>query len=71
MAQKSWEVIKIRYCDHVGHEVSVETEMIYPADHLPDMPRVVSHRCSDAKACNMVDKPSCAWCGTNPNHQPL
>jgi len=71
MAQKNWEVIKVRYCDHVGHEVSIETEVVYPADHLPDLPRVVAHRCSDAKVCNMMDKPSCAWCGTNPNYQPI
>jgi hypothetical protein len=71
MAQKNWEVIKVRYCDHVGHEVRFETEMVYPADQLPDPPRVVARRCSNAIECNMLDKPSCAWCGTNPNHQPL
>lgn len=71
MAEKSWEVIKIRYCDRVGHKVSIESEVILPADHLPDSPRVVAHRCSDAINCNLVEKPACAWCGTNPNHQPL
>ena len=71
MAEKDWEVMKVLYCDHVDHEVSIEVEVVYPSDYLPDMPRVVSHRCSDAKTCNMFDKPSCVWCGTNPNHQPL
>ena len=71
MTEKTWEVIKVRYCDHVGHEVSIETEVIHPSDYLPDMARVVAHRCSDAKICNMANKPGCAWCGTNPNHQPL
>jgi hypothetical protein len=71
MAEKDWEVMKVLYCDHVDHEVSIEAEVVYPSDFLPDMPRVVSHRCSDAKTCNMFDNPSCVWCGTNPNHQPL
>jgi len=71
MAEKKWEVIKIHYCDHVGHEVAFETEMIYPIDFLPDAPRISARRCSNAKECNMFDKPTCVWCGTNPNHEPM
>ena len=71
MAEKHWEVLKIRYCDHVGHEINIESEVVYPADYLPDAPRVVAHRCSNARECNMFDKPTCAWCGTNPNYQPM
>ncbi|MCX6066335.1 MAG: hypothetical protein NT121_11360 [Chloroflexi bacterium] len=71
MAEKKWEVTKIRYCDHVGHEVAFETEVIYPIDFLPDAPRVTARRCSNAKECNMFDRPTCVWCGTNPNHEPL
>lgn len=71
MALKVWEVTKIHYCDHVGHEVAFETEMIYPADSLPDAPRVASRRCSNAGECNQFDKPTCVWCGTNPDHAPL
>ncbi len=70
MAKKTWQVQKVRYCDHVGHEISIETEVIYPADQLPDPPRVVAHRCTDALACNAMDKATCVWCGTNPNHEP-
>jgi hypothetical protein len=71
MAVKTWEVTKIHYCDHVGHEVSFETEVVYPSDYLPDAPRVVARRCSNAKECNLFEKPTCVWCGTNPNHEPI
>jgi len=72
MAVRTWEVSKIEYCEHVGHEIALETEVIYPAEHLPEqLPRVVAHRCSNAIACNQLEKPVCIWCGTNPDHQPL
>lgn len=72
MAVRTWEVSKIKYCEYVGHEIALETEVVYPAEHLPEqLPRVVAHRCSNAIACNQLDKPVCIWCGTNPNHQPL
>lgn len=71
MAEKNWEVLKVRYCDHVGHEISIEAEVVHPADYLPDAPRVLAHRCSNARECNMYDKPVCAWCGTHPDHEPL
>jgi hypothetical protein len=67
MATKIWEVEKIYICEYTGREVAYEAEVVYPADHLPDSPRVVAHRCSHAKECNMGDKPNCAY-GTNPNH---
>jgi hypothetical protein len=70
MAEKAWEVTKVFYCDHVGQVVTIETEVVYPADVLPDAPRVVARRCSSAKECNLYDKPSCVWCGTNPNFEP-
>lgn len=72
MAIRTWEVSQIKYCEHVGHEIALETEVVYPAEHLPEqLPRVVAHRCSNAIACNQFDKPVCVWCGTNPDHQPL
>jgi hypothetical protein len=71
MAKKEWKVTKVKYCDHVGHEVALENEVVYPADHLPDQPaRVVARRCSNAMECNQFDKPVCTWCGTNPDHDP-
>lgn len=72
MTLKTWQVEKIQYCEHVGHEIALEAEMVYPAEHLPEQaPRVVAHRCSNALECNVLDKPACAYCGTNPNQNPV
>ena len=72
MAFRTWEINKITYCEHVGHEIALETELVYPAEHLPDQPaRVLARRCSNALACNCSDKPGCAWSGTNPDHHPI
>lgn len=71
MAQKKWKVSKIRYCEHVGHEIKLESLVVYPADQLPDqLPRVIANRCSNAVECNQIDKMVCAWCGTNPDVKP-
>ena len=71
MAQKKWKVSKIRYCEHVGHEIKLESLVVYPADQLPDqLPRVIANRCSNAVEWNKIDKMVCAWCGTNPNVKP-
>jgi hypothetical protein len=72
MAEKSWQVIKVRYCHHAGQEVNLEAEMIYPAEFLPDQqPRVNAHRCSHAFACNLDGRASCVWAGTNPTFDPF
>lgn len=72
MAEKKWYVSKVCYCEHVGHEISLETQVILPSEYLPEQaPRVIAHRCSDALECNRINKPACAWCGTNPNYRPL
>ncbi|MCL4824505.1 MAG: hypothetical protein KJZ57_09840 [Anaerolineales bacterium] len=72
MAYRAWQVEKIEYCENAGREVTLETEMAYPADHLPDQPpRVIAHRCSNAEVCNLLDKAACKWCGTNPDYSPL
>lgn len=72
MAYRTWQIEKIKYCEHVGHEIALEVEMLYPAEHLPDQPpRIVSHRCSNAVVCNQFDKATCKWCGTNPDHDPM
>jgi hypothetical protein len=71
MALRTWQVQKLKYCEHVGHEIALEVEVIYPAENLPEQaPRVLAHRCSNALECNLLDKPVCAWCGTNPDHKP-
>jgi hypothetical protein len=73
MAQRIWQVKKVKYCLHVGRDVALENEVVYPADHLPDQPpRVLAQRCSNAVECNMTfEKSVCAWCGTNPDHEPV
>lgn len=68
MAEKIWHVEKIKFCEHVGHEISIENELILPADHLPEQPpRIAARRCSCALECNMMEKPACYLCGTNPD----
>jgi hypothetical protein len=72
MAEKNWEPIKISFCHHLGKEVALEAELIYPAEFLPDQnPRVTAHRCSRAVDCNLDGKPSCIWAGTNPAFDPF
>lgn len=72
MAEKTWKIEKNKYCEHVGHQVQIENEVVYPAENLPDQPaRIVAHRCSNALECNLNDKASCALCGTNPDLDPV
>ncbi|MHB8778976.1 MAG: hypothetical protein ACYC6R_14650 [Anaerolineales bacterium] len=72
MAEKIWHVEKIKYCEHVGHEIPIENELILPADHLPEQPpRIAARRCSCALECNMMEKPACDLCGTNPDLDPV
>jgi hypothetical protein len=72
MAVKTWQTIKVRYCQHASAEVGLEAQVIYPADILPDQaPRVVAHRCSHAFRCNLDERPSCVWAGTNPTFDPF
>ena len=72
MAQKTWETLKVQYCQHVNQEVSLEAQAVYPADHLPDQPpRITAHRCSHAFACNLDGRPSCVWAGSNPAFDPF
>jgi len=72
MAQKKWQTRTICYCERVGQEVKLETQVVFPAEHLPDpLPRVLAHRCSNALECNMIEKMVCAYCGTNPEYKPM
>ena len=71
MAQKKWQVEKVHYCEHVGQEVALEIQVVYPAEYLPDQPpHVTAHRCSKAMECNKLDKMVCSYCFTNPEVQP-
>jgi hypothetical protein len=71
MAERTWEVSKVRFCDQVKRKVALEAEVLYPADSLPDPPRVLSHRCSLGMQCNQFAKPACVWAGTNPDYDPF
>jgi hypothetical protein len=72
MAVRTWQPIKVCFCDHAGVEVALEAELIYPAELLPDQnPRVVAHRCSRAIDCNLDGRASCIWAGTNPAFDPF
>lgn len=72
MAVKSWEAIKYCYCHHVGKNVALEAELVYPAEWLPEQsPRIAAHRCSDGMACNLDGRVSCIWAGTNPTIDPF
>ena len=72
MAEKNWEPIKIRFCNRVGCEVSLEVQAVYPADHLPDMgPRLLGHRCSKSMECVLDSKATCVWGGSNPTYDPF
>lgn len=67
MAVERWQTIKVRYCQHAGTEVGLESQVVYPAERLPDQPpRVHGHRCSGAMACNLDGRAGCIWAGTNP-----
>ena len=72
MAVKRWEQIKVRQCDRIGKQVTLDAQVIYPAEFMPDQPpQVVGHRCSHAYSCNTDDRGSCIWAGTNPAYDPF
>jgi len=72
VSNRKWQTIKVSYCQRVGHEVSLEAEVVYPSDVMPDQPpRIVAHRCSFGLQCNLEGTPSCVWAGTNPDYDPF
>ena len=72
MAVRTWEAVKIRFCDHAGSEVALEAEKVYPSDILSDQPaRLLAHRCSRGLECSQNNKATCVWAGTNPNYDPF
>ena len=71
MAQKKWRIVEVRYCEHAGHKIRLETQVVEGSELLPDQPpRVLAHRCSNAIECNKIEKMTCAYCGTNPAYIP-
>jgi hypothetical protein len=72
MSVRTWQVIKVRYCERAAKDVALEAQVVYPAEFLPDQqPRVNAHRCSHAFACNLDGRASCVWSGTNPVVDPF
>jgi hypothetical protein len=71
MAERVWEVTKVCYCEHVKDDVTLESEVLYPIDSLPDSPRVLAHRCSHGAQCNQMDRAACIWAATNPDYDPF
>lgn len=72
MSVKTWQPIKVCFCDHVNQQVALEGALVYPADWMPDQPpRILAHRCSKGIDCNLDGRPSCIWSGTNPVIDPF
>jgi len=72
MAEKHWETVKVQYCDRIGCEVSLEAQMVYPAEYLPDQPaRLTARRCSHGLECNRGEAMACVWAGTNAEYDPF
>ena len=72
MTQQTWQTLKVQYCHHIHQEVGLEAQAVYPSEHLPDQPpRILAHRCSNGLACNLNDKASCIWSGSNPAFDPF
>ncbi|MBN2550061.1 MAG: hypothetical protein JXB15_12935 [Anaerolineales bacterium] len=72
MSVKTWQPIKYCFCHHVGENVALEAEVVYPPEVLPDQqPRVLAHRCSHGAICNLDGRASCLWAGTNPAIDPF
>ena len=71
MANKIWEPVKVRFCEHRQCQVALEVQAVYPSEILPDQgPRLSGHRCSMGISCNQ-ERPSCVWSGTNPGFDPF
>ena len=72
MTESNWQTIKVHYCQRVGHEVSLEAQVIFPSDVMPETPpRILAHRCSFGMECNLEGTPSCVWAGSNPEYDPF
>jgi len=72
MAVKMWQTIKVSYCQRADKEVSLEAELLYPDEHLPDQPpRIIAHRCAYGLQCNLNMESGCVWAGTHPTYDPF
>lgn len=72
MAQKSWNTVKVQYCDRVDSDVALEVQVVYPSEIMPEQPpRILARRCSKGMECNLANHPGCFWSGTNPGYDPF
>jgi hypothetical protein len=72
MATRTWEPLNFCYCHHIDQKVALEADVVFPAEIMPDQePRVLAHRCSKGLDCNLDERSSCMWAGTNPNIDPF
>lgn len=72
MSVRTWEVLKVQYCEHAGSNVRFEADTVYPSDVLPDQaPRILGHRCSNGTECARNNTGACVWCGANPDYDPF
>ncbi|MCI0521176.1 MAG: hypothetical protein L0Z70_13095 [Chloroflexi bacterium] len=72
MTVKLWETIKTHYCHHVQAEVGFQADLVYPPEWLPDQPpRILARRCTQGLGCNLDERASCTWAGSNPGIDPF
>ena len=72
MTEQSWEPVRVIYCQRIGEEVALEVELVYPPEWMPNQdPRIVARRCSRGMECNLDERGSCVWAGTNPVMDPF
>ena len=72
MATVIWRPVQTKRCERVGQIATLEVQLVYPAESLPDQPaRVRARRCSLALRCNQQDRATCVWAGTQPEYDPL
>lgn len=72
MVTRVWQPIKVLHCKNFGGEISLEAEVLYADERLPDQaPRIVAHRCSKGAECGLMSEVSCVWAGTNPSYDPF
>ncbi|MGA2112192.1 MAG: hypothetical protein ABSG98_08600 [Anaerolineales bacterium] len=67
-----WRPVQTKLCERVGEVATLEVQLVFPGELLPDQPpRVRSRRCSLALQCNQLDLATCIWAGTQPEYDPL
>ena len=72
MSERNWQPTRVIFCQRIGKEVTLEVELVYPPELMPNQnPRVVARRCSYGIDCNLDERGSCVWAGTNPVIDPF